>query len=50
MRRCMSTCAFQSTPPVKAATFASNPTYEDFGISIHAAREGGDVKLVKATA
>ena len=33
---------FQSTPPVKAATFASNPTYEDFGISIHAAREGGD--------
>ena len=35
--------AFQSTPPVKAAT----PPVPDFGgfrpISIHAAREGGDV-------
>ena len=29
---------------MKAATFASNPTYEDFGISIHAAREGGDLE------
>ena len=34
---------FQSTPPVKAATFGvlDTPTPED--ISIHAAREGGDI-------
>ncbi len=30
--------------------FASNPTYEDFGISIHAAREGGDTLPYWSTA
>ena len=34
---------FQSTPPVKAATFI-RVAFSDFGdISIHAAREGGDL-------
>ena len=34
---------FQSTPPVKAATPAQVALENDFFISIHAAREGGDV-------
>ena len=33
---------FQSTPPVKAATLRILDFCIDFGISIHAAREGGD--------
>ena len=33
---------FQSTPPVKAATSGSTRDVPDIGISIHAAREGGD--------
>ena len=36
-------CAlFQSTPPVKAATNASDGLKASLDISIHAAREGGD--------
>ena len=38
--------AFQSTPPVKAATFASDIADYILSISIHAAREGGDVLSV----
>ena len=34
---------FQSTPPVKAATKLSYLAIRGEGISIHAAREGGDV-------
>ena len=34
---------FQSTPPVKAATFISIVTFRLCAISIHAAREGGDL-------
>ena len=34
---------FQSTPPVKAATNAALSASMGIGISIHAAREGGDV-------
>ena len=37
---------FQSTPPVKAATFGDNIILCRFYISIHAAREGGDVILL----
>ena len=33
---------FQSTPPVKAATLSRPPASVHGGISIHAAREGGD--------
>ena len=33
---------FQSTPPVKAATYAVAILAAAVGISIHAAREGGD--------
>ena len=33
---------FQSTPPVKAATHAQGAYHTAVGISIHAAREGGD--------
>ena len=33
---------FQSTPPVKAATAARSVNHGGEGISIHAAREGGD--------
>ena len=33
---------FQSTPPVKAATFLVHREQTVFEISIHAAREGGD--------
>ena len=33
---------FQSTPPVKAATFFASPLVLAGIISIHAAREGGD--------
>ena len=35
---------FQSTPPVKAATWKSSPNQTIAYISIHAAREGGDVQ------
>ena len=34
--------SFQSTPPVKAATYYYWRFLPDTGISIHAAREGGD--------
>ena len=37
---------FQSTPPVKAATFVSPLHDKDKTISIHAAREGGDVSRI----
>ena len=37
------TKAFQSTPPVKAATHAQGAYHTAVGISIHAAREGGDL-------
>ena len=37
---------FQSTPPVKAATFTSPFFVGCSGISIHAAREGGDVGFI----
>ena len=37
------TLLFQSTPPVKAATVATVSSYKSFRISIHAAREGGDL-------
>ena len=33
---------FQSTPPARAATAAMSPFPRDDGVSIHAAREGGD--------
>ena len=36
--------SFQSTPPVKAATDTGVTKEGAFGISIHAAREGGDCK------
>ena len=40
---------FQSTPPVKAATAAGKLILMHDGISIHAAREGGDAaKAVSA--
>ena len=35
---------FQSTPPVKAATNQHPPAARHLRISIHAAREGGDVE------
>ena len=35
--------AFQSTPPVKAATATAEAVAQRGKISIHAAREGGDV-------
>ena len=35
---------FQSTPPVKAATWLYAWNQYDYVISIHAAREGGDNK------
>ena len=41
--RRLRTGRFQSTPPVKAATGIAVATYSNDGISIHAAREGGDV-------
>ena len=34
--------SFQSTPPVKAATYLSSASILPLSISIHAAREGGD--------
>ena len=37
---------FQSTPPVKAATFLFAPTFGHSVISIHAAREGGDKEQI----
>ena len=36
---------FQSTPPVKAATHGANLCKQLGGISIHAAREGGDPSI-----
>ena len=36
---------FQSTPPVKAATTPTPPPAQEDEISIHAAREGGDVTV-----
>ena len=36
---------FQSTPPVKAATFCQARINLNAFISIHAAREGGDLRL-----
>ena len=39
--------AFQSTPPVKAATTTENGLYSLIEISIHAAREGGDYSKLK---
>ena len=39
---------FQSTPPVKAATIATQRGKGAVYISIHAAREGGDVVLTSA--
>ena len=36
-------CAFQSTPPVKAATAEILIKIKHVHISIHAAREGGDL-------
>ena len=36
---------FQSTPPVKAATRTETGGGHKTCISIHAAREGGDIKL-----
>ena len=35
---------FQSTLPVRGATFASDSVKSDGGISIHAPREGSDVQ------
>ena len=37
---------FQSTPPVKAATSSSDTMRTQTAISIHAAREGGDVSTI----
>ena len=42
MRANASSCLFQSTPPVKAATCRYCGGTHATGISIHAAREGGD--------
>ena len=42
--------AFQSTPPVKAATVTSATLKGITTISIHAAREGGDVTISPASA
>ena len=36
---------FQSTPPVKAATVSAADAARKVAISIHAAREGGDLYL-----
>ena len=41
-RRFRDRIAFQSTPPVKAATMRGLSKLRDLYISIHAAREGGD--------
>ena len=41
---CLRFLKFQSTPPVKAATDKVRPSQISFGISIHAAREGGDAE------
>ena len=38
---------FQSTPPVRAATVGIADSDETHGVSIHAAREGGDHLLVR---
>ena len=41
-------CIFQSTPPVKAATYSRIRSRKRIIISIHAAREGGDGMLTDA--
>ena len=41
-------CLFQSTPPVKAATAEAVAQRGKEDISIHAAREGGDVVAASA--
>ena len=38
---------FQSTPPVKAATLERKIVLDAARISIHAAREGGDLALIQ---
>ena len=38
--------AFQSTPPVKAATRCNHKGRRNLRISIHAAREGGDLAML----
>ena len=38
---------FQSTPPVKAATLYPQATKPNSKISIHAAREGGDLNAAE---
>ena len=43
MIRCNFKLKFQSTPPVKAATNENLTVINKKNISIHAAREGGDV-------
>ena len=40
---------FQSTPPVKAATKLSYLAIRGEGISIHAAREGGDQEAINSS-
>ena len=47
LRLTQTTVKFQSTPPVKAATLHSQVTFENFTISIHAAREGGDARFIE---
>ena len=42
----VSSSGFQSTPPVKAATKSIAVFQETGNISIHAAREGGDVLAI----
>ena len=46
MRVTLFALGFQSTPPVKAATSTKDSTAKMIGISIHAAREGGDGTFV----
>ena len=40
-------CLFQSTPPARGATFHPIPYDEEWVISIHAPREGGDFTIPK---
>ena len=47
MHTCTSQRAFQSTPPVKAATIDKLTHTLKSIISIHAAREGGDKPCVR---
>ena len=43
----LSTALFQSTPPVKAATASLLQSLGGDTISIHAAREGGDIRKLR---